>query len=72
MQIHALLLLIGGNLASYVLAQNVYTPGTAGFFEAHSQSIPSFMVIDCDKPQWFLIHPLILVFDQQLQCRPFF
>ena len=67
-----ILLHIGGNLASYVLAQNVYPPGTTGFFEAHSQSLPGVMAMAGDKRRWLPIHPSILMFDQQLQCRLFF
>ena len=51
---------------SFVLVQDVYT---AGFFEAHSLWIPSFM--GTDKLHWFPIHSLMLMFDQ-VHCRPIF
>ena len=56
----------GGNLGSFVFAQDVYT---AGFFEAHSLWIFAFMAVD--KLHWLPIHSLMVMF-HQLHCRSIF
>ena len=70
MHFYFMILLHTGNL----LAQDVYTAVdrlTAGFFEAHFESEPA-MSLDGGVPPWLPIHSSVLMFDQQLHCRPIF